>query len=145
MFKVNYNIRKGKYSNLDDVDDMFLRYDFLEGNVMLNSDRASINIDWDIPLLDFAVSMRIISFKLNAKNECDQSFDFTESAAEIRFKRTENDLTISTTFSDEMIKTKYDEFANAVETFYNEVTNKISVEYPELITNKSYQKILMLP
>lgn len=142
MFKFNFIINDLNHSNLLDVDETFLRYLFLEGNVKLQSNKATINIDWNIPLLDFALAMRLISLNLNTRNDSDQCFDFTESDDEIYFSKLESDLVISTTFSEEVIKTKTDEFSEAVKIFYNEITNEILNKYPELTKNKSYQRII---
>jgi len=142
VFKFNFIINDLNHSNLLDVDETFLRYLFLEGNVKLQSNKATINIDWNIPLLDFALAMRLISLNLNTRNDSDQCFDFTESDDEIYFSKLESDLVISTTFSEEVIKTKTDEFSEAVKIFYNEITNEILNKYPELTKNKSYQRII---
>src|SRR5207249_4429511 len=105
------NIYKREYSNLANIDEMDLRYDFLEGNAKFSSDTGLINLHDDIPLLDLAVALRLITIKLNGKRDDKQSFDYTESGSEVIFTKAADKLTITTTDSEEIIQTKFKEFA----------------------------------
>ena len=142
--KIIYNINKSGYSNLANVDDAFLRYEFIEGSAKFSSDRGVINFHEDIPLFDLAVALRLISIELSSKRKDKQSLDYTESDDEVIFNKADDNIIITTTYSEETIQAKYKEFAEAVEIFYNELIRTIAIKYPESTSNKSYQNILTL-
>lgn len=123
MFKINFllvpDIQEFDLLNMDETQ---MRYAIFVGSVTLEADESSINLNWGwIPLIDFAISLDLISKQLARLNNAKETFEFTESDDKLFFEREEDMLSISTSFSHEILKVDFEQFIYEVKIFCNRV------------------------
>lgn len=157
MFSINFNFltKNNKidnqffeYLNIKDVreaDDLDLHYDMFLGFVFIKSDVSEIKLDWGIPLLSLAYTI-ISSFICIVKDsEAPKfSFEFPGNDFSIYFERLGNSITISTSYSDEKLDTDIDLFRIEIRKFFVDVTDRIKLEFPEIMENEHFVELLKI-
>jgi len=112
-----------------------LRLDAFEGDQIFKVNEADFSAAWDwVPLLDFAISLAIITDALSA-GASDHHFEFTESEAEIRFKRHGNDVTIWTNYGPQSTLVRCEDLQDAVQTYCQRFLGELLQAYPLLSKN----------
>lgn len=158
MFKINFNFNiknekidtsfyeKLEVSDIRDIENMELRYDLFMGDVFLKSDTGEIKLNsgW-LPLLDFAYALLHLYIDLINSGECNkQVFEFTDTDGEIYFERIGNSTKISTSYSNEKLDTDINSFRIEIRKFFVEVTDRIKLEFPEIMENEHFVDLLKI-
>ena len=147
MFQLDYRLsnawsEKTLQADLATVDEMTLRYEVLLGDVICKAEDIDFSARWGwVPILDFAASVRQISEQLTTTDGIEANFDFTESNAEIFFKRRGNLILISSTYASGEIQVALTEFGTAVADFVSRVGKELSRLYPSLIQNPWFRRM----
>lgn len=127
---------KTSQADLATVDEMTLRYELLLGDVILKAEDMDFSARWGwVPVLDFAASVRQIAEQLTESDGIEANFDFTESNAEIFFKRRGNLILISTNYASGEVQISLTEFGAAIADFVSRVAKELSRLYPSLTQN----------
>ena len=143
MFKINYNISTTANSDLSKANEADLRYNLFLGSLILKTSKSSIVIDWDwIPLFDFALCLISISIILSKNEMIETDFEFTESDEKLIFKKQNNDISILSTFSDDILELKFNDFQTSSKSFYNEIVDEIISKNVELKKNINFNKLM---
>ena len=131
-FKVN----KSNFDKLGD-DYFSLDYHFLLSDVLIKNDFNFININFNIPLLDFANGISIIMNEFINEKEGKQEFDFTEGEGLLIFTKNDKELIIFLDYDDSSLKVNFDDFCRATKDLNRKIKNFVSQEidvnkFPEL-------------
>jgi hypothetical protein len=122
MFEINYNFSDDNSSDVTQADETVLRYSHFLGSVILKNGNNSVSINWDwIPLLDFALCLITIFNNLVQKIKGEEEFEFTESEAKIIFQKDGDRIKIITSFSDEILEMRFEDFQKTIKKFYKDV------------------------
>lgn len=142
MFQINYSFSSSYEQsdvNYDSVDDTTIRYRLFLGSLILETKSSKIKLDWDwIPLLDFAVCFLSIYLEFFGKTHCKQQLEFTESDGLLHVEKQGKEISISTSYSDEIIEMSFDEFSSEIKRFYLSLTSEIKKKYKGIELNQYY-------
>ncbi|MBL7789265.1 MAG: hypothetical protein JNL75_05460 [Chitinophagales bacterium] len=94
-----------------------LHYDFLLGDIQIRHGLEILNINFNIPLLDFANGISIIMNELNSRKEARYEFDFTEGEGLLIFTKNGNDLSIFLDYDESFLNVNFIIFLYAVYDF----------------------------
>ncbi len=139
MFGIEYSLEKTdrKFA----IDASALRYSMFMGTIILRNNRDQIFIE-EIPLFDFLLCLEQVCKELS-KNEIGMAeFEFTESDEKLIFERTNTELLIRVTFSEEILKANFIDFQNQVKIFHHQLLEDIAKTEPTIYENKSFLNFL---
>jgi hypothetical protein len=128
--------------NLAEADDVTLHYSIFLGDVILRVDNVDFSTHWGwVPILDFAVCLRSVIEDLSTGKE-QSSIDFTESEAEIIFRRVSDLILITSNYNNHHATTTYRELSDASVAFSVRVFSDVQRLYPEASQNTAIKKLL---
>jgi hypothetical protein len=120
--------------DLRTADEAVLRYSCFPGDVVLVVGEADFSARWGwVPVLDFAMSLRTIAGALLDSGT--QTFEFTESDAEIIFTRVGAAVEITANYASASSSVPYAELAVAAEGFLARVVRELVGDHPALAEN----------
>ena len=106
-------------------DNFSVDYEFLLGDIKIVDDLEFININFNIPLLDFAKGMSIIMNELTIKEEGILEFDFTEGEGILIFTKKRNQLSIFLDFDETSLNVEFDDFCKATVELNRKIKNLV--------------------
>jgi hypothetical protein len=134
-----------RLESLDKVDDMTLRYDVLPGDVIFIVGGVDFSARWGwVPVLDFVACLNIVIKRLS-EGEPNLALDFTESGADIMFKRTHDSILISSNYTPGQAIVQFEDLARAAAELSRKVSEDIRSNYPELSKNPHLRKFGIPP
>jgi len=151
MIHLDYTLSPSWKRNWEDVNlaeatESDLLYRVLLGDISFKTDSNDFSAKWGwIPVIDFAASLRRIAGELAGRDGVENTFDFTESGAVLRFKRAGDAILISASYAPDQACVPLTEFTAAVESFSRRVASELSQQFPPLRGNKSFQQLLSIP
>jgi hypothetical protein len=151
MIRIDYELSPGwKQSwanvNLAEASESDLLYRVLLGDVCIVVDSTEFNASWGwIPIVEVAASFQQVADTLSRGNEVATTYEFTESEANIQFRRFGNDLTIVASFVPGSATVAFGEFVTAVRSFAARVGRELREQHPALRENKSFSRLLPEP
>lgn len=145
MFRISYHILKNLQVDNTKVADDYVRYYWFIGDVKLETQSECIDMSWGwVPIVDFAIFIKLINKSLLKQENRQEVFDFTESSEYLEFKRTTDRVEIRTSFSEDNIITNFNEFSNEVDRFYNSVIDEVFHANPFLRHNREFLRIIAI-
>ena len=148
MIRLDYKLSSNWNSRMREVDlavvdEGALRYEILLGDIIFEVDNCDFSALWGwVPLIDFGASLREISSEIQAGKTGDETFEFTESEATLRFQRTNNRVKISASYVPCLAEVPIAEFALVVDAFWRRLMSTIEKEYPSLFRNEELQRLI---
>jgi|GEM_PF-1452357 len=143
MFEIKFKIVSFCNKELEDMDEMTFRYDFLLGNVKLVSNDATIEMEWGwIPLLDFSICLFLINKKLSKNPISKDKFEFTDSDQYIEFLRNGNFVIIKPSFSDNVISTTLKKFEMATNLLFVQIEDIIKEQDSSILINNNFINVI---
>ena len=128
---------KLRAADLRTVDQGSLRYDLFLGDVYLRINGADFSAPWGwVPVLDFSLAVRDLVDKLSPEGE--DSFEFTESEAALRFQRRDADVEVLANYAPAVAKVPYGELREAARAFADRVIGDLLRTHPELKENVAF-------
>jgi hypothetical protein len=125
--------------NLAAADETELRYYAATGDVILRNDQSDLSARWGwIPLIDFALALRKIAEAL-AVTEGNETFEFTESDATLRFERRGQEIIVRGSYASGEITVSFTEFSEQAREFARRLDAELRAKCPELGRNSAYQ------
>jgi len=118
-----------------------LRYNLFLGNVYLRGDGADFSAAWGwVPVLDFALGMKDIAEALD--HTPGERFEFTESNAALDFRRENNDVVITSTYSPGTLRVPFSQFCEQVRGFLRKVISELATGNLRLAANPEIRRHL---
>lgn len=108
-----FNVKNSNFDKLE-KDNFSIDYEFLSGDVKIIDNLEVININFNIPLLDFVRGMTIIMSELKNKEKSTLEFDFTEGEGLLIFAKKANRLAIFLDFDGTSLDVEFDDFCKAI-------------------------------
>ncbi len=143
MFEIKYKFSDSNFIDIANLNDTSLRYNLFLGNITLQKNKDLILLDWCwIPILDFALCLVSISDTLSQKTNGEKELDFTESDEKLIFQKTNNNIKIITSFSNEILEINFEDFKKVVKEFYKNFISDVVKQNHELKNNKIFLKYL---
>lgn len=128
--------RESSQRDLRAADNMTLRYDLFLGDFVFKVGDADLSTHWGwVPVLDFAIALRLIARRLAAGSDAIETFEFTESDAEIVFRRTGQVVEIEADYAEAKGQTSVSELSKQAERFCSRVVRELTDRYPQLAEN----------
>lgn len=145
MFRISYHILKNLHVDNTKVADDYVRYYWFIGDVKLETQSEYIDMSWGwVPIVDFAIFIKLINKSLLKQENGQEVFDFTESSEYLEFKRTADRIEIWPSFSEDNIIINFTEFNNEVDRFYNSVLDEVFQANPFLRDNREFLRIITI-
>jgi hypothetical protein len=125
----------------DDIPTWALRYECFLGDIRFEVDKVDFSTHWGwVPVLDFALGM---SNLLNAlEHDSEQTFEFTESEAVIRIRRTDGIVELTTSYSPGVMRVDVGELREATRDLAQRLGTRFGSEHPALANNEEFQAAL---
>lgn len=121
-----------------------LRYDCFLGDIILIVGDADFSARWGwVPVLDFALCLKSVASQLEQPPYGEERFAFTESEAEIVFRRTDATLTVSASYTSAVADLAFTVFLKSVEGFLLRITRALARDFPEFSSNKTAVGLLL--
>lgn len=118
------------------ADELALRYECFLGDVVFEVGDADFSARWGwIPVLDFAMSLRAVAGNLIDQAGRTDTFEFTESDAEIRFRREGPIVEIETSYVPVRAQVSPSDLSVQTERFLSRVIRDLNGRYPALAEN----------
>jgi hypothetical protein len=128
--------------SLDSMDEGDLRYRAVLGDIVLEFGNGAANTDWGwIPLLDWAESLRLIRDELRSSISTEATFEFTESNSTIRFRRSNDIVSIEASYVEAVGECSFDSFSREVDRVRHAVFHAARDRYPSLGNNVAYKHL----
>ncbi|MCE2812663.1 MAG: hypothetical protein LW850_19930 [Planctomycetaceae bacterium] len=128
--------------SLDSMDELDLRYSIILGDIVLEFGNGNANTDWGwIPLLDWAESLRLIRDELRSSISTEATFEFTESNSTIRFRRSNDIVSIEASYVEAIGECSFDSFSREVDRVRHAVFHAARDRYPSLGNNVAYKHL----
>ncbi len=128
------------------VDETDLRYNHFFGILIFKKGKTIITVDMEnIPLLDSGILLINIGASLVLESRGEIEATFTENDEKIYFRKEEDKLTISSTFTDEVIKEDFSKYLRAVERFYKRLVYDLLKISPVLPSNDMFINHFVMP
>lgn len=142
MFSIEYQFSPSRNQSLPEIkDSSSIRYDLFLWSLKLIKDDKIINMDWGrIPLADFAISLSIIIGNIFYWESKKEEFEFTESDAKLFFEKNNQEIKISTNFSEDAIIVDSNEFIWESKRFYSALMEDIIIRYPMIKDNAIFNQ-----
>ena len=106
--EIKFEILEGKRVKKT-VNETDLRYNHFFGNFIFKKGHLCITTDRvDIPLLDFGVTLIDLTASMVLEKEVERRLNFTHNNSQIYFKKKDEKLIITSSFSQETIKEDFD-------------------------------------
>lgn len=145
MFRISYHILKNLHVDNTKVADDYVRYYWFIGDVKLETQSEYIDMSWGwVPIVDFAIFIKLINKSLLKHENGQEVFDFTESIEYLEFKRTADRIEIRPSFSEDNIIINFTEFNNEVDRFYNSILDEVFQANPFLRDNREFLRIITI-
>jgi hypothetical protein len=126
-------------TDLSTVAETDLRYYVAPGDIALRGDQTDLSANWGwIPLIDFALALRDIAEAL-AVEEGSETFEFTESEATLKFERQGQEVAISGSYAQGIVRAPLPVFKHQVKEFARRLDAELLGKRPELGRNPVYQ------
>jgi len=126
--------------SLDSMDEGDLRYSAVLGDIVMEFSNGNANTDWGwIPLLDWAEALRLIRDELSSSTSTEATFEFTESDSKIRFKRSNDSVTVEASYVEVVGECSFESFSREVDRFRHAVFQAAKDRYPSLGNNVAYK------
>lgn len=142
MISLDYKILRDRdYSSVNwrDVDEMQLRYDCFFGDIYFVAAGLDLSADWGwIPVLDFALAMKLIGTELVAGRGA--VFDFTDSSLTIKFTPYVDKVSIQAEYVSGVATVRIADFEKAASAMLSHVRSDIESAHPDLLLNEEYLK-----
>lgn len=117
-----------------------LRYRSLLGDVEFRVGDADFSTQWGwIPLLDFALGLTDLLMRLPRSRH--ESFEFTESGAELRFELIDGEVEVRSNFAAAIGHAPLDALGEAVRRLGNEIVRMAREEAPGIDDNSNFQRL----
>lgn len=130
--------------DLTEADEMSFSYDLFLGSLTMECNGRKITIVWDwIPLLDFAQSLRSIALELSQEGDGTGEYIFAESDENLYFELREQNVEVSTSYSDETMSIPFSDFREGAMAFYKKIVLELLDKYPELQDNSVFEAYLL--
>lgn len=118
------------------ADNMTLRYDLFLGDFVFKVGDADLSTHWGwVPLLDFAIALRLIAQRLAAGLGGTETFEFTDSDAEIVLRREGQVVEIEADYAEGRGQTSVSELTEHAERFCSRIVRELTDRYPPLAEN----------
>lgn len=126
--------------DLASADEATLRYTCFPGDIRFVAGRADFSAPWGwVPVLDFAVSLRAIAAQLVTEGH--QTFEFTESDAEIDFVRRDALVAVCANYATGAAEVRHADLSLAAEGFLARVVGELTDLFPALGANPYVQRL----
>ncbi len=126
-------------TDLTAAEETDLRFYVATGDIILRNDQTDLSARWGwIPLIDFALALRVITQALGVKDGC-ELFEFTESDATLQFERHGQEMTIRGSYATGEITVPFAAFTDQVEDFARRLDIELLAKRPEFKLNPVYQ------
>jgi hypothetical protein len=123
--------------DLATADATDLRYRLFLGNVFFRVGEADFSASWGwVPVLDFALGLEYVARELR-HGMMEAEFDFTESESTIRFRRDDEDVLISASYTSHRAVVNLEHLVDAVRVFRKRVIDDLSQLHPQLRMNST--------
>lgn len=144
MFKMSFSIlQKDLQINKKDISEGSVAYDFLPGNIKLQTDSGIIDMSWGwITVLDFAIFFKRICNSLSRKIIGIEEFGFTENDEYLELSRENDTVKIRPSFEGDTLMVDFEEFCKEVYRFYDSVLEEVFAANPFLRCNKKFLRIV---
>jgi hypothetical protein len=127
--------------NLAEADETTLRYDVFLGDVVFKVDGADFSTHWGwVPVLDFAICLLSVLEDLSTGKE-QSSIEFTESEAELVFKRVPGQILITSNYNGHQVSAGYKELEDAFVAFSIRVLSDFQRLNPETSQNLAIRRL----
>jgi hypothetical protein len=128
-----------KSADLASADETDLRFYAATGDIILRTDQTDLSAKWGwIPLIDFALALRKIVEALGVQDGS-ETFEFTESDANLQFDRRGEELTIHGSYTAGEIIVPFAAFADQATDFARRLGSELLSKRPELRLNPVYR------
>jgi hypothetical protein len=132
---------KTKDVDLASADLESLRYRLFPGDIYIRDDGVDFSAVWGwVPVLDFALSMKVIAEAL--EQEKSVQFEFTESNAALDFRRDGDNVEITATYVPGVIRVPVREFRDQVRAFARRVISELCTQNLRLAANPEIRRHL---
>lgn len=136
-------INKANAFDLASVSAVQMNYYLFCGNIRLRADSITFDANWGwVPILDFAVQFFEIANGIGDGEI--RVLEFTESEAEIRFYRNENNIEISGNYTEGVALVSLDEVQKEALKFLTRVVDDLIARWPRLTDNIEFMKKMAL-
>jgi len=144
--EIKFKIREAKTIEKT-VNENDLRYNHFFGSLTFKKEKKCITVDWaSIPLLDFGVSLVDLSASMVLEKEVERAIRFTNNDSQLKFKKEGKKLTISSSFTQEIIQEDFSMYLKAVERFYKRlIFELVEITSPVLVANEMYLNNFVIP
>ncbi len=127
--------------NLSEADEMTLRYSVFLGDVIFKVDGVDFSTHWGwVPILDFAICLLSVLEDLSAGKE-QSSIEFTESEAELVFRRRDGLVLIISNYNSHQASANYRELEDASVAFSIKVFSDFQRLNPEASRNTAIRRL----
>lgn len=117
-----------------------LRYRSLLGDVEFRIGAADFSTQWGwIPLLDFALGLTGLLARLPRSQH--ESFEFTESGAELRFELIDGEVEVRSNFAAAIGRAPLEALRGAVRRLADEILHTARQEAPGIDANSNFQRL----
>jgi hypothetical protein len=134
-YELSWN-RRASEVDLRTADETALRYRCFLGDVVFLVDESDFSARWGwVPILDFAMSLRTMAGGLVDGPSQKQSFEFTESDAELVFEREGSMVKIEANYVPVTAEVPHVDLSVDAERFLARVIRELERSYPALAEN----------
>jgi hypothetical protein len=137
---LDWSIKSGEI-NLAEADEVTLRYGVFLGDLVFKVDDADFSTHWGwVPILDFAICLLGVLEDLSTGKE-QSSIEFTESEAELVFKRVPGLILITSNYTSHQASAGYKELEDASVAFSIMVFSDFQRSNPETSQNAAIKRL----
>ena len=139
MIELDYNILYLSFPPNESIDltlvgETEFRYNLFLGDIRFVLADTDFSVSWGwIPILDFALSLYWLLTRLPTERV--ETFEFTESEAQIKFLLVGEMVEVSATYSDAKASVPYQQLCKSTYRFLQRVITDLVGRYPELPNN----------
>jgi hypothetical protein len=127
--------------NLAEADEMTLRYSVFLGDLIFKVDGVDFSTHWRwVPMLDFAICLLSVLEDLSAGKE-QSSIEFTESEAELVFRRIDDLVFITSNYNSNQASASYRELEDVSVAFSIKVFSDFQRLNPEASQNAAIRML----
>jgi hypothetical protein len=139
---LDYRLTEDRETDWSSVTEEDLRYRVALGNLIFHLDDKDFSAAWGwIPLIDLVASFDEIVRKLEG-GSTNETFEFTESDAWIRFEKKDGKVLVSTSYGEGVGEIPLSPLAEAIKLFRERLHSEIVRKHPHAAHNAAVKKLL---
>ena len=139
---LDYRLKDDSEADWPSVTEEDLRYRVALGDLIFHVGNKDFSAAWGwIPLVDLAASFAEIVRKLEG-GSANETFEFTESDAWVRFERKGEKVSVSTSYGEGVGETALRSVTEAVKSFSERLRSELVGRHPPAAHNAALRKLL---